>query len=253
MKKRVVKKTKKVIKKIVKKVSKTTKKKVIKTPGGDIPNIEFKKETPIHNANYWLNRPNNDKHLDWNLANNWIEDYWQSQNHPHRQLILETLRGLTPFDSLAELGCNCGPNLALINKTFPGKRLLGIDIEPRVIERAKDELREIAFWVGNITKLPWDTQSVDIVLADATFMYLDSSELKLALGEIERITKKAVIIVDRFDESSEGIRSGDVRARNYEKLLKDRGFRVEVKKLTNKEWPDGVGWKKLGYIFVATK
>lgn len=209
--KKVVKKIKKVIKKVVKKKVKKVKKVVKVKLKKVVKKVVIRKvvkrkivvskcitcDTPVHNADYWLKRPLNDKHLDWNLAKNWIEDYWQSQSHPHRQLILNVLKELE-FDSLLELGCNCGPNLALISKTFPGKRLLGIDIEPRVIERAKDEVRETHFQLGNITNLPWDTQSVDVVLADATFMYLDDEELRLALNEIERVVKGTVIVIDRF-------------------------------------------------------
>lgn len=255
-----MKKTKKVTKKIVKKPAiksvvkkfKDYDKKFAKRKYSEPIEIKpvSKPKTPIHGADYWLNRPLNDKHLDWNLAKNWIDDYWQSQSHEHRKLVLKALEELEPWDSLLELGCNCGPNLALISKAFRGKRLLGIDVEPRVIERAKDELREVLFEVGNITKLPWDTQSVDVALADAMLMYLDDEELRLALDEIERVVKKAVVIIDRF--SKESVRSGDVRARNYEKLLTDRGFEVKKTKL-GKNWPGGVGWAKLGYLFVATK
>ena len=154
---------------------------------------------------------------------------------------------------MLELGCSCGPNLALIQKAYPAINLAGIDVDQRLVDWAVRELRTIDVRVGNITKLPWDTQSVDVILVDAVLMYLTDDELKPALEEIERVARKAVIVIDRFDKSVEGVRSGDVRARNYKQLLEGRGFTVAVKKLTSKDWPDGVGWKKSGTLFVATK
>ena len=214
--------------------------------------VEVKPQTPIHDADYWLNRPEDDKHLDWNYSPSWIEGYWESYKHPHRNLILEALKEFEPFN-LLELGCNVGPNLNLIRRNYSGIGLAGIDVDSRLIEIAKDKLKDVDFRVGNITKLPWDTQSFGAVLADAVLMYLNKDDVKLALDEIERVARKGVIIVDRFDESLEGVRNGDVYARNYTKLLEGRGFKVRTIKITKKQWPNSVGWAERGMCWVATK
>lgn len=235
---------------VQKKGALTTKK--VKVMVNKSQNAVLKSQTPIHDADYWLNRPNDDKHLDWGYSLDWIDGYWLSWRHPHRDLILEALKEFEPFD-LLELGCNVGPNLNLVRKEYGGIRLVGIDIDARVIEIARDRLRDVEFQVGNITKIPYDTQSFSVILADASLMYLNKNEIKLALDEIQRVARKGVIIVDRFDESLEGIRSGDVWARNYTKLLEGREFKVRTIKITKKLWPNSVGWAERGMVWVATK
>ena len=160
--------------------------------------VEIKSQTPIHDADYWLNRPEDDMHLDWDYADNWIEGYWESWKHPHRDLILEALKEFEPFD-LLEVGCNVGPNLNCIKQKYGGIRLAGIDIDSRLVEIAKDKLRDIEFQVAGATRLPYDTQSFAVLLYDAVLMYLTKDEIKLAFDEIERVARKGVIIVDRFD------------------------------------------------------
>ena len=59
--------------------------------------------------------------------------------------------------------------------------------------------------------------------------------------------------MDRFDESLEGVRNGDVWARNYTKLLEGRGFKVRTIKITKKDWPKSIGWQTCGMCWVATK
>jgi len=57
---------------------------------------------------YWENR-----------KADWIETYWKTITHPHRDTLLEVLNQVE-FDSVLEIGCNCGPNLARIKEAFPG-------------------------------------------------------------------------------------------------------------------------------------
>lgn len=210
-------------------------------------------EKPIHDADYWVNRPINDKHLDWDYPGNWIEGYWQSIDHPHRQMILGSLEVLEPFDSLLELGCSCGPNLRLIKNKYPSANLAGIDVEPRSIKMGLDQLREVDLRVGNFTKLPWNTDQFDVVLCDAVLMYLNGDEAQQCISEITRVAKKAVIVVDRFNESVLGVRNGDVWARNYHELFEKSGFKVSKKKIPKEAWPGGIGWQKFGYVFTAQK
>ena len=234
---------------MIKKQIKTTKKVDKKVKKAILKQIDEQ----IHNADYWINRPIDDPHKDWDYPGNWIEGYGQSHDHLHRRLILNNLKKLEPFDSLLELGCNCGPNLNLIQKKYPGINLAGIDVDERVIDKGKDELRNIDFVVGNFVKLPWNTKQFDVVLADAVLMYLNKEEILQCLDEIDRVTKKGVIIVDRFDKSLDGVRNGNVWARDYETLLKVRGWNVEKFKIKAIDWPNSIGWKKFGYVFIATK
>ncbi|MEK6879711.1 MAG: class I SAM-dependent methyltransferase [Nanoarchaeota archaeon] len=213
---------------------------------------EVNPQTPIHDSDYWLKRPEDDKHLDWDYSENWIDGYWLSWRHPHRDLILEVLKEFEPFD-LLEVGCNVGPNLNRIRQKFGGIRLAGVDIDPRLVEIAKDRLRDIEFQVAGAIKLPYDTQSFSCTLMDAVLMYISPDEIKQVLEELDRVTKKAMIIVDRVDKDEKGVRNGNVWARNYPVLLEKMGYMVKTTKLTKEHWPNSVGWQKFGYLIVASK
>ncbi len=49
---------------------------------------------------------------DWGNENkDWIEGYWDSQTHPHRQFLTDRICAFSPISSILEIGCNSGPNL----------------------------------------------------------------------------------------------------------------------------------------------
>jgi cyclopropane fatty-acyl-phospholipid synthase-like methyltransferase len=58
--------------------------------------------------------------------------------------VLPTLPGLAGRDDLRvlDLGCGAGENLVALARALPRGRVVGVDIEPRSIERANQRLRE---------------------------------------------------------------------------------------------------------------
>jgi len=232
-------------------MKKLTKKIKVKTKEAKPKRIKInvvKEEPKIQGSSYWIERTIEDEHKDWNYTGNWIEGYIASADHPHRDLILDNL---PEFNSLAEVGCNVGPNLYRINKRFEGKRLAGIDVSPLAIAASKEYLPEsIDVQVGSFIRLPWDTQSFDIVLADAVLMYATPDEIGLVLKEMERVGK-TLIIVDRF--SKEETNNGYVWSRNYPKLLEELGFQVKTIKMKKSDWPGSKGWQESGCIFIAVR
>lgn len=207
----------------------------------------------LHDAQYWKDRPmNSDK--DWvDDAPNWIESYVLSVDHPHRQLIISELEKIIPLNQLLEIGCNVGSNLLKIRQSFPWLELAGIDINKKCINKAKKYLGNEVLKVANYHSIPFADKSFDVVLADAVLMYSKPKDIGRAMNEIGRVSRYAVVIVDRFDKSKQGIRSGHVWARNYSTLLKNLGYKVKMIKIKKKDWPNSVGWQKFGYIFVGTK
>jgi len=85
-------------------------------------------------ANRHLRRGN-----DWKNPNRageddeWVLSYWDSRGHPHRQFLADRISLFAPFDSILEVGCNCGPNLYLVAQKFPGADIRGIDVNSRSI------------------------------------------------------------------------------------------------------------------------
>ena len=257
---------KKIVKKAVKKVKKDikVKKSITKTGSHTHPGRPAKKPatktvqkkgaltTKVQDADYWLNRPLDDKQRDWNYKeSDWIWDYVASASHPHRDIIVEELNKLGSLGGILEVGCNAGPNLIRLQAAFPETQLAGIDIVPEAIERAMTNMSKPIFKVGNVLSIPFEDKSFDCVLADAVLMYLQPKEINRALNEINRIVKRYVVLVERVSEKEKN--NGFIWSRNYPKLLEDLGFSVQTRKLEEKDWPESEGWQKEGMIVVASR
>ena len=197
---------------------------------------------------YWKERDRNDPHSDWAKdGKDWIQEYWESQDHPHRRKAVD----LIPKDakSVLEVGCNSGPNLALIRN----KKLAGIDPNADAIAFAREKLPDADLRVGSVLNLPWEKDSFDVVLADAALMYVSDGEIGTAMAEMDRVARKAIVIVDRAYDSMLGIVENCVWMRDYSKWLRCFGYYCEFMEVNEKLWPTSKNWQKHGYIFRGTK
>ena len=211
----------------------------------------------MENSLYWKNRLYDDNRFDWCTGEgNWIIEYRKSTIHPHRDLIIKELDKTGKFESVLELGCNAGPNLFRIYQTFKHyglTRLAGIDINKDAITEAKKLVPSAEFQVRDLRKpIPYPYQSFDVVLVDAVLMYIPPKDIKKVFDDIAMIAKKAVILVEWYDDSLYGIVKDYHWCRNYTKLLEQRGFNVKTIKLTEDLWPSKI-WIQNGMLFVGTK
>lgn len=206
-----------------------------------------------HDAKYWIERPMNSP-KDWiDKADNWIDSYVLSASHPHRQLILDEISKLEPLNKILEIGCNTGPNLIRINEIFPTINLSGLDVSWKCINKAQEYLPTAFLRAGDYHNLPFPDEYVDLILADAVLMYSNPDQIEQAMKEIDRVTKKYVIIIDRWNRSEKGVRNGHVWMRNYSLILRKMGYYVKKYKLEPRDWPDSIGWVKYGHVFVGKK
>lgn len=200
---------------------------------------------------YWQDRPARD-HGDWlegEGEGDWLKGYKKSQSHPHRRLIIGAILSCGEVDSVVEAGCNCGPNLAFIRDELkiPENSLAGIDASEKAIAFGKRELPEADLRVGDMKKLPWRDGVFSIALADASLMYCDDEESRVVLKELIRVSRKAIIIVDR-------IKGNDfIWGRDYGELLGELGYEVEAWKLGEADWPTSRGWQQDGFLWLARK
>lgn len=203
-------------------------------------------------AQYWIDRPKGDTRRDWrNDAPDWVEEYVKSAQHPHRELILQALRDLSPVDSVLEIGCNAGPNLFRIQSIFPNAQLAGIDVNADAIARAKEWLPNMQFEVASGTKIPFENKSFDVVLADAVLMYSNPEEFAQVLKEIDRVAKHGVVLME-WNSDKDEIKDHHW-ARPYLQYLHEIGFKlVELKTLTREDWPSDI-WVRNGVLFVCRR
>lgn len=198
----------------------------------------------VQGEEYWRNRPVEDMTKDWNG-----QTYEESKSHPHRQLILDVLKTLEPFAGVLEVGCNSGPNLALIQEQYPETQMAGVDVNAFVIEQAKSIVPGAILKVGEATTLPFEDKSFDVLLYDAVLMYVN--DIKKALQEADRVARRAVIILDRNDK----VLSHELVAHITKIMMEpyNRPSQVTRQPIKENEWPTSKGWQEHGFIIVATR
>ncbi len=182
-----------------------------------------------------------------------IKGYWGNKNDPHRTFLLKEIEGLFPFDSILEIGCNCGPNLYLIAKKFPKTKIRGIDINSEAIRignklMKKENISNVNLSVGEADNLKnFSDKSFDIVFIDAVLAHVGPQKTKKIIREMLRIAKKALIFVEWHDEraSDMGTRMGYSHRwkRNYRLLLSHfvKEEKIQFVDIPKESWSEG--WK----------
>jgi ubiquinone/menaquinone biosynthesis C-methylase UbiE len=114
------------------------------------------------------------------------------QHEAFRRHVLE-LAALKGDERLLDAGCGTGMMALRIAARYPGCRVHGIDISPKMIAVAhRDaEMQSLAvdFRVGSITDLPYLGDSFDVVITNIMYHHLDLAEKREAVNEIARALK----------------------------------------------------------------
>jgi len=189
----------------------------------------------------------------------WAEGYIESFSHAHRHLLVGKISTNAPFTDVLEIGCATGPNLYLLARRFPDAHFVGIDINPEAIRQGnrffkQQDIRNVSLFVGKADKLErFPDKSFDIVLTDAVLMYIGPDKIKKVVAEIQRITRKAIILVEHHSEQESALGSCNERwwLRNYTKLFQPFSHSINATKIPSEIW--GGNWGKFGYIIEVTR
>lgn len=83
--------------------------------------------------------------------------------------ILEELRR-EQFEILLDAGCGTAPMLSLLTREYPGKRFVGLDLTPEMINKAKEKnLHNTELLVGDCENLPFDPETFDVIINSQSF------------------------------------------------------------------------------------
>ena len=106
---------------------------------------------------------------------------------------------------------------------------------------------------GNIEdEWPWIHHMFDITLTDAALMYVPPDKIETVMDQIVDITRKGIVLVEWDSPFKLGVIRHYHWARDYKKLLEDRGLKVEVQKIPKGLWPTKSGsWENIGRIYIA--
>lgn len=115
----------------------------------------------------------------------------------------ETLKriNLAGANEILDVGCGTGELLYVIHQQNPDIQLKGIDISPEMLKVAESKLGSAAeLQVGAASALPFDTNSIDMVMTISSFHYWPEPES--CLTELRRVLKPGgrLIITDWCDD-----------------------------------------------------
>ncbi len=94
---------------------------------------------------------------------------------------------------ILDLGCGTATLIILIKKAHPDAEVIGLDIDPKILEIAKSKIRteglNITLDQGNARDLPYPDNSFDLVVSSLVFHHLTRENKARTFAEIFRILK----------------------------------------------------------------
>ena len=136
------------------------------------------------------------EHVHWGywenpkLADGSIEDFQNATRALSKKLL--ALANIVNGQNVLEVGCGFGGTISIINELFKNLKMVGLNIDQRQIDRAKEKVfqkngNELSFIQGDACKLPFEDNSFDIVLAvECIFHFSDRNKF---FSEANRVLK----------------------------------------------------------------
>lgn len=171
-----------------------------------------------------------------------------------KRIIADSLEGKN-FESILEVGTQWGEHLIAIKEKFPDKTLVGVDIDKEVIRKAKKETG-LDLRIGTVFNLEFEDNSFDVVFTSALFCMLRSEDVRQGLGEIIRVAKKYVVLLEFDLTVIEGVLTqvgtrGELRTgANWINLFEEYNLKATKEKIKEESW-DSNSWRKHGYVIQA--
>lgn len=103
---------------------------------------------------------------------------------------------------ILEVGCNIGNNLT----SFPdGFEIHGIDLNDYAINKCKNRFKNFVFENAPATDIPYSDNFFDLVFTRTVFIHIPEQDLKQAMSEVFRVSKKWIFNLEFFKESEQMI------------------------------------------------
>lgn len=126
------------------------------------------------------------RHVHWGYwaeptrADGSVEDFAIATENLCQRVYQTT--GVKEQDRLLDTGCGFGGTIASLNEQFHNLDLIGLNIDPRQLTRARQEIQplhnnRITFVEGDACQLPFEDNSMDVVLAVECIFHFPSREI----------------------------------------------------------------------------
>jgi cyclopropane fatty-acyl-phospholipid synthase-like methyltransferase len=177
--------------------------------------------------------------------------------HAHRLEIISEFAKFTNVKSVLELGSSWGANLLLIRNEYPDVRFLGVDISKQMVDSGNEYYRlqnieNIKLIQKDMTFLQsFKDDEFDIIISDASLIYIDNKRIKDLAVEMSRIAKIGFIIV-AFDDDSKDSAGRVLQAnwiRDYKTVFQQFSKKIEKRSFNENVWPGK--WSEYGKIITV--
>lgn len=174
--------------------------------------------TPLHRMTKrdYVARMNDDKVHCMLKAKEYEKDYWDGDRRfgyggykylegrwtPVAKSLIDTY-DLTDRSRILDVGCGKAFLLYEMKKLLPGLQIAGFDISHHGLAEAKPEIRDSLFIYRAQDAYPFGDKQFDLVISLATLHNLRVFELKTALAEIERVGKRAYVMLESYRNEQE--------------------------------------------------
>ena len=139
-------------------------------------------------TSYWASR-------DRTYGSGWCNHYWDATDQPHRRLLVEALRRMALWTSIAEIGCNVGTNLRLIASAFPHARVAGFDVNRVALAYGQDRL-DGSFVCADVHHLPLRDESIDVIMSCYALAYVSPTDLPKVIDRLIRVCRIGLVIAE---------------------------------------------------------
>ncbi|OGL88692.1 methyltransferase type 11 [Candidatus Uhrbacteria bacterium RIFCSPLOWO2_02_FULL_49_11] len=156
--------------------------------------------------------------------------------------------------NILEVGCNVGNQLNLLQQQGY-KNLYGIEIMEYAVERAKQLTKGINIVQGSAFDLPFKNNYFDLVFTSGVLIHIHPDDVKKAMAEIVRVSKKYIWGFEYFAETLTEIKYRDHQDRlwktNFSNLYLDL-FPV-LALVKEKKYPYAANARQVDAMFLLEK
>jgi ubiquinone/menaquinone biosynthesis C-methylase UbiE len=163
--------------------------------------IFFMKKSSLHIESVLQYYRNGDKDFryekDWGYTNTAASAYWNMRDRLFWNTLSRYFNTIEKELNVLDVGCGYGHELAKLTLLgIPQNNLFGVDICSHRIFRAKSLYPSINFFENDVTNLPFEDNSFDVVFQFTCLMHIDSEDIqKQVCVEMQRVLKENGIVV----------------------------------------------------------